>query len=215
MQLQSDSIKEIAKALAKAQSTLGAVPKSGKNPHFNSKFPTLEDTLEAARKALTENDIAFPQPIVKVGDDHYIVTTFLHTSGEWLRSYLPLFIERKNMQGLGSAITYGRRYALLAMAGLAAEDDDGNASVSKEVNETKKLDDIADPKFRVAQYGNLVMDVGKKHLNKTFKELAFNEPDEAKHYASWINSQIIEKGTTKVHQTLLKFHDYMSLLEGQ
>lgn len=205
MDLQSQSIKEIALALSKAQSEMGAVPKEGKNPHFRSKYPTLESAIESAREALTKNNISFPQSPVKIGEEYYVVTTFMHSSGEWIRNYCPLFLDKANMQGLGSAITYARRYGLLALAGLAPEDDDGNLAVKPEA-EKKEPQSTTGP-TSVVELGNTVIDIGKKHIGKTFKELVFNDKNEAKDLYEWISKQ-----GANTQPTWRKFKTYMEII---
>lgn len=128
--LQSESITELAKALAKFQSEVTGAKKGGKNPHFRSYYTRLQDAWDAIREPLTSCGLSVTQWPSGAGDSAVSVTTQVtHTSGEWMRSTLTLPVEKKNAQGFGSAITYASRYALLAAVGLPPMDDDGNASV--------------------------------------------------------------------------------------
>lgn len=125
----SDSIKEIAPALAKAQAAMTGAAKDAKNPAFRSTYATLASVIEAARGPLTENGIAFLQaPSL---DEHglSVSTTLLHASGEWLENTLTLPLAKRDAHGIGSATTYCCRYSLMALLGLPPVDDDGNAAI--------------------------------------------------------------------------------------
>jgi hypothetical protein len=127
MVTQSDSIKNIAAAMAKVQASIEGAKKGSDNPHFKSKYADLTECWTACRNALTENGVAVIQGVVSGN----MKTTLTHSSGEWISDEgIPLcgYQNAKNpMQALGSAVTYARRYGLCAMVGIAPEDDDGNA----------------------------------------------------------------------------------------
>lgn len=124
--MQSESIKEITKALATFQKEVTNASKDKTNPHFKNKYATLESYLNEINPKLSECGLAITQGLV---DKDVLETKLLHVSGEMLRFSCPLYLDRQNMQGLGSAITYARRYALAAILGMGAEDDDAEASV--------------------------------------------------------------------------------------
>ena len=125
----SRKIGQISKALAKAQGQINSAKKDASNPFFNSSYATLASVIDACKKQLSENGLAVFQKVEGVKGDLSIVTILAHAeSGEWVKSTLPLIINKNDMQGLGSAISYGRRYALSAMIGIAQEDDDGNGA---------------------------------------------------------------------------------------
>lgn len=119
----------IAQALATAQSEMGKALKQSKNPHFRSKYADLASVMDACMEALNKNGIAVIQPMTESEFGRSVVTQFIHASGEKLECSIPLILGKQDMQGLGSAITYARRYGLMALAGIAPEDDDGNAAV--------------------------------------------------------------------------------------
>lgn len=120
----SDAIK----ALVKAQKAMGAVLKNANNPHLKSKYADLGSVLDACQAALHDNGFAIMQPCGKDQEGAYVETVLAHESGESFTSRVYLVIGKNDMQGVGSAITYARRYGLLGMAGLAPEDDDGEAT---------------------------------------------------------------------------------------
>jgi hypothetical protein len=124
----SESIKEIATALCKAQSLMKHAKKDSANPFFKSHYADLASVMDAIREPFASQGLSFVQGI---GDSEHgvaIETMIMHTSGEWLSSKYSVPVTKADAQGVGSAITYGRRYALAALCGVAAEDDDGNAA---------------------------------------------------------------------------------------
>lgn len=121
---------KIAAALAKAQTEMGPALKQSNNPAFRSKYADLANVIEACLPALNANGIAVVQPIGEDEIGRFVQTVFVHNSGEILSCRVPLIVGKNDMQGFGSAVTYARRYGLMAMAGIAPEDDDGNAAVA-------------------------------------------------------------------------------------
>jgi hypothetical protein len=117
-------------ALAKAQSEMGKAQKITPNPHFKSKYADLSGVMDACMFALNANGIAVYQPMREADGTRYVVTILAHASGEIIECAVPLIVQKNDMQGLGSAITYARRYGLMSMAGIAPEDDDGNAAAA-------------------------------------------------------------------------------------
>jgi len=122
-------MKNIATALAAAQINMGKALKQANNPHFRSKYADLGSVMDACLPALNERGIAVIQPTGEDEHGRFIETLLIHgESGETLSCRVPLIIGKNDMQGYGSAVTYARRYGLMAMAGIAPEDDNGNAA---------------------------------------------------------------------------------------
>ena len=122
-------MKGIATALAKAQANMGKALKQSNNQHFRSKYADLGNVIDACLPALNEAGIALIQPTGEDEHGRYVETILIHgESGEHLSCRVPLIVAKNDMQGYGSAVTYARRYGLMAMAGIAPEDDDGNAA---------------------------------------------------------------------------------------
>ncbi len=115
-------------AFIKAQTAMGDLLKTSSNPHFKSKYADLAAVVEAVLPALNENGFGLMQPPHSDGELVEVETLLLHDSGGYIRSTLGLRPSKTDPQGVGSAITYGRRYALQSIAGIAPEDDDGNAA---------------------------------------------------------------------------------------
>jgi len=128
----SETINEIAAALAKAQGQIEGAKKDKKNPHLKNDYADLASVWDACREALTTNGLSVAQAAETNGEGAYGVTTMLmHSSGQWMSGTLYLRPMKDDPQGAGSALTYARRYALAAMVGVAPADDDGNAASQK------------------------------------------------------------------------------------
>lgn len=120
----------IAAALAAAQAEMGKALKQANNPHFRSKYADLGNVADACMPALNRHGIAVIQPTIDDDTGRYVETRLIHSSGETLSCRVPLIVQKNDMQGYGSAVTYARRYGLMCMAGIAPEDDDGNAAAA-------------------------------------------------------------------------------------
>ena len=128
----SDNVDKLFVAIHAAQGAMRGVAKDSKNPAFKSSYASLESVIDTARPALQAADLAFTQAPGALVDGAIEVTTMLmHTSGQWLRSTLHVPLSKRDPQGVGSAITYGCRYALMATLGLPPVDDDGEAAMDR------------------------------------------------------------------------------------
>jgi ERF superfamily len=122
----SGTVGAIASALAKAQGQITGAKKDAVNPHFRSRYADLASVWEACRAPLSQNELAVVQMTENAGPSGLcLVSMLVHSSGEFFRSRLYLALRDPSPQAVGSAITYARRYALAALVGVAAEDDDG------------------------------------------------------------------------------------------
>jgi hypothetical protein len=135
-------MKQIATALVKAQKAFGPALKSSTNPHFRSRYADLSACVEAVIEGLNEAGIALIQ---RTSEDHVgvtVETVFVHESGEMLEcGKLHVPASKQDPQGYGSALTYARRYSLMAACGIAPEDDDGNAASRKPSAPTPDITD--------------------------------------------------------------------------
>ena len=123
-------MKQIASALVKAQKEFGPALKSSTNPHFKSRYADLASCVEAVIDALNNNGIFLLQKNHNCEDGVMLETVFIHESGEMIECGIVHFPAVKHdPQGYASALTYARRYSLMAACGIAPEDDDGNRSV--------------------------------------------------------------------------------------
>ena len=138
--------KHIAAAFVKAQRQFGPALKTSVNPHFKSKYADLANCIEAVIEALNANGIGLMQRTYECKDGVLVETVFIHESGEVMEcGMLHVPAGKQDPQGYGSALTYARRYSLLAATGLAPEDDDANAASRRtEIKSTVNESQIAD-----------------------------------------------------------------------
>ena len=127
----SGDINELATALVKTQSVLEGAKQDANNPFFKSKYATLHSVWEACRKPLTNNGLSVVQTMDDEGGSVTIVTTLLHTSGQWISGRLRMILPKEDPQGIGSAITYARRYSLESIVGLSPVDDDAESAMKR------------------------------------------------------------------------------------
>ena len=128
----SDQIDEISAAIAKAQAELENVERGGTNPHFRSRYAQLGAVLDEVRPKFAKYEVAILQHAVNGdGSNVGVITRLAHSSGQWIESSLYVAPSRFDAQGAGSVISYLRRYALMAIAGIGPDDDDGEAAVGR------------------------------------------------------------------------------------
>lgn len=124
----SDSIAALAAALAEAQGEMENASKNSTNPHFKSKYADLAEVLNTVRPVLSKHGLSVTQfPSYGEGLVH-VETIIAHKSGEWMSEKCSAPAQKQDPQGVGSAISYLRRYSLAAVCGIAQEDDDANAA---------------------------------------------------------------------------------------
>ncbi len=128
---QSETIKELASALALAQAEMGGAVKDSANPFFKSSYADLTSVIKVLKEPFAKHGLSYVQmPVTSAGGQGVGVSTMLmHKSGEWVQQEYLLPMDKITPQGAGSAITYARRYALQAMAGIPAVDDDAEAAM--------------------------------------------------------------------------------------
>jgi hypothetical protein len=131
MNTQSDNIAELAAALAKAQTEIGSVHKDAANPYFKSSYATLATVWEAVRPTLSKNGLSVVQMPGSDERGYYVQTQLMHGSGQWIRSTTYMKPAKEDPQGIGSLISYARRYALQAMVMACPDDDDGEAAMGR------------------------------------------------------------------------------------
>lgn len=122
----SESLDQLATALAKAQAAVKGAKRDSANPYFKSTYADLASVWEACREAFTSNGLSVVQFPGFDGGVAMLTTYLLHSSGQWMCGTAGTPLVKSDPQGVGSAITYLRRYALAAVASVAPEDDDGN-----------------------------------------------------------------------------------------
>lgn len=120
--------KNVTSLLIKARLDIQPPAKTGTNPHFRSRYVTLEGCIEAVTQPLANHGFFLSQQLTTYDGSNYVSTVLIHEDfPEWqMVSHVPLVLGKNDMQGLGSAITYARRYGIMSLLNLPAEDDDGN-----------------------------------------------------------------------------------------
>lgn len=134
----SDSIKNLAAALNKAQSEMGGASKDANNPFFKSKYADLGSVVAAIKEPFASNGLSYTQFPIEDGGRIGVETILMHESGEWLSNSFTVNLTKQDAQSAGSAITYARRYALQSIAGIPSEDDDGNSATQGNVKTSAK-----------------------------------------------------------------------------
>jgi hypothetical protein len=215
----SSSIGAIADALAKAQGEMTSAKKDAANPFFKSQYADLASVWEAVRAPLSKNSIAVIQ-IPTNGTDGRVgsVTIFAHKSGEFMRGRLLVRPAKDDPQAAGSAITYTRRYSLMAMAGIAADDDDGEGAMNR-----KQANGTVDAKT-AQESRNQSSQTAAKNGTSTTSKTASDAP--LKTTGTWITEPTLKKlegfrkteEGEKVVQTLLghwKLKSFDELTEAE
>ncbi len=132
-QMQSDQIDELMTAKSKADATLNNIKKDGKVEYSKTKYSyaVLEDVCNEVRKKYSKYELSFTQiPLYEEGMN-VLVTTLGHSSGQWIRCKMKIQTQNAGPQAYGSALTYARRYSLVAMSCLAATDEDDDAQAAQ------------------------------------------------------------------------------------
>lgn len=144
----SDTLTKISPALVSAVNSMEGVAKTTENDGFRkngkaSKYATLADCIEASRTALSANGLCVIQGPGATNTEAKtlcITTRIVHASGEWIETDFDMPLTKWSPHEAGSATTYGRRFALMAMLGLApVEDDDGNAASGLKVEKNPSI----------------------------------------------------------------------------
>ena len=216
----SEKINELATAMAKFQAEVKPALKGSTNPYFKSKYADLQSCWDAAREALTKNGLSVVQggPPIHGGSSLAVLpppngetvtveTRLMHTSGQWIESSLTMKPAKADPQGVGSAVTYARRYALAAILGLVAdEDDDGNAATHNEAKNSLPAGATAVPKLITQDQFNtlkladpsLVDRILKKYGAVSIDELT---ADQAAKGLAFIASETAKKEAAKAAQS--------------
>jgi len=197
---QSEQINELATALSKCQGELTFAVKDSTNPFHKSKYADLTSVWDSIRQPLSKNGLCVVQAIETHGENVILVSTLMHSSGQWIKSSLPVLNANKTSQGQGSGITYARRYALAALVGCVQDDDDGESAMPKDRAERAKKEH---PKKE--EEPSPVIDTEKrKTLSTLSKHCDSAYLSKIKEYLKTLNIIGFENVTEKVYPKLLK-----------
>jgi len=132
----SETTIKIQAALIKAQGQMTGAVKDSANPFFKSNYADLTSVIKAIKEAWAENKIGFCQFPISTDQGVGVLTRLMHDSGEWMEHEFVVPLPKYDPQSAGSAITYARRYALQAIAGIPAVDDDAEMAMNRHVADT-------------------------------------------------------------------------------
>jgi ERF superfamily len=192
----SESIVELAKALADFQAAVKQPEKDGNNPHFKSKYVTLDGTVKSIHDCAPKHGLSYTQMPVSTESGVGVVTVIFHQSGQFIEFdpfILPL--DKKTAQGVGSALTYSKRYALSAAFGIVSDvDDDGNeATENAPTNAPSRAQTATDKQLNLIK--KLVNDVAQqtgKTIDQSYKALQAKMKKDMEWYTPADASKAIE-----------------------
>ena len=196
----SENIAALAAALVKAQAQMSGAKKTAKNPFFKSTYANLEEVIHCVKEPFADNDLAFVQFPITGEDRAGVETIIMHSSGEWVSSEFTLKCVKHDPQGMGSAITYARRYGLQSAAGIPSEDDDANAA-------TQKAAPVNDKAPIKAETSAPCSDVQKENINSLIAkaELPPEKVEKGVAWASGGNASFVTDLTIPQAAKFIKF----------
>jgi hypothetical protein len=214
----SEQINEIAKAMCAAQGQMKPAQKDAINPHYKSKYSDISSVWESIRQPLSSNGITVLQDVTTEEKKISVMTRLVHSSGQWIEfGPLTIPLSRQDAHGIGSAISYAKRYAICAAVGVVSsdEDDDANETIKKspiQQMEVKKPVDIVSKEkmndFRIRycsgenneynRYIDIVATRCKTTKEDIIKNAIQNEVGFLEAYSRWkeaqaVNSELKEK----------------------
>lgn len=200
---QSETIAQLAAAFAKAQASIEAAKKDAENPFFKSKYADLGEVWRVVKDAFSPHGLSviqLPETDPEAGTVT-LTTILLHESGEWLSGTMPVRVVKDDPQGVGSGITYARRYALAGLCGVVSEtDDDGEGAMARDRKPTPlreaTIGDDGKQRIRVRQKqaaqasglpeGDIVAETQQWVAAKGKARVAELTPAEEQEYAKWL-----------------------------
>lgn len=195
---QSEEIKDIVTALTKAQAIMKPAVFNRINPHFKTRYADFKSCMDACRAPLADNGIAVIQSCETSDGKINLITMLAHISGQWMKSEFPLIASKMDSQGIGSAMTYAKRYSLCGMVGIVADeegDDDGETAVGRGIQEDTSKQDAKDLKKLLEMF-----DKADKHLVMEYLKVV-------KEHFNWTESVTINK-FLQDNDVIQKFNDW-------
>jgi hypothetical protein len=175
----SENLNEIAKAMSAFQGQMKSAAKDSNNPFFQSRYSNLESVWDAMREPFSKNELSAVQDVFTTDNGVSITTTILHSSGQWMEfGPLEIPISKKDAQSVGSATTYGKRYALGAACGVVSgeDDDDGEKAMNRNGEKEKpkaKEKPRAQPILptELSALMSISSDCSEDYMNKVYNHL--------------------------------------------
>lgn len=173
----SEHLNELATALSKAQGEFDPALKDANNPFFKSKYADLPSVWAVSREILCKYGLSILQfPSTNEGK-HCLITRLMHSSGQWMESSVDLLLTKNDIQGLGSAISYMRRYSMTAILGIVQDDDDGQLAVQKKKEQEKLKESASIDAMQFSELNNLFSlcpDDYKKEFDKWLSDKRYS-----------------------------------------
>jgi len=199
----SNELKDLFKALSSAQGQMLAAKADSENPYFKSKYADLKSCWDTIRKPLTDNGLSIIQLPTEGSMSVKIITVLAHNSGQWISNCVELKPTKNDPQGVGSAMTYARRYGLMAITGIAPEDDDGNDASKK----------VAEPPQRKSETTNqqsteqnpVLSEKQLKRLWAIAKESTWDDADIKRYYSEVFNIESSKQLTLEMYNEICEY----------
>jgi hypothetical protein len=198
---QSETINELAAALSKAQGEMQAAIKDKINPFFKSSYADLGSVWDAARPVLSKYGLCIMQTTELNAERNQIimVTTLAHTSGQWMKSFLPLNPSKNDSQGIGAAITYLRRYSLSAIVGVVCDDDDdGETSVGRGKTQNQQQQPSQNNQQPAQSQQKSVEPLGKAEIIALTNLINGLDGESKKSFIDWISKNFNAKSIQEI-----------------
>jgi len=189
----SDLKQKFIKSFLAAQKQMSAAAKDARNPHFKNQYSTLESVIEAVKEPLNNNGIAFSHRNVVVSDGTMSITLyFMHEEGYEEASSYSCVLKDTSPQGVAGAVTYAKRYSLMAACGIPSSDDDGETASGRGTVQGLGSSDSSQPSpFKLyskavseattdERLAELTTKLATSRLSPTEKELVTKQIAEAK-----------------------------------
>ena len=207
---QTDNINELVAALSKAQSKMKPAVFNKVNPHFKNRYADFTACMDACRIPLSDHGLSIMQYCETINDKLTLVTMLAHISGQWIKSNFPLIPKSMDSQGIGSAMTYAKRYSLSAMLGIVSdeEDDDGESSVGRGQQQATAPKPIKKQKISPDQLRSLV-------------EIENQLDEESKHKLyKWLNTShkidsLSDLTTDELPKVVVTFENALKFVKAQ
>lgn len=208
--IMSENIDELATALAAAQMEMETAKKESDNPFFKSKYSDLASVFKELQKVLPKHGIAITQIPYSANGTDTLITLMMHKSGQWLKGKMDLRPVKTDPQGVGSAMTYNRRYSVSAMAGIASEvDDDGEGAMGRE-NESKNKKSSQKSKASSGKKQPTLAKL-KKDLNSAMKAKGLSDSEKKAFYEFALSSSDSGESVKWAAEFSLHFDKYLEL----
>lgn len=136
----SDQTNELFTALPRAQNEMGTAKEDGFNKHLGAGYASIDSLHAAYKRACSNHGLAIIQDVYSEGEDYFLETRLTHSSGQWMSSSMKLLLAKRDMQSLGAAVTYAKRYSITSILGISTEVDEAEIeATANKVVTSKRL----------------------------------------------------------------------------